>query len=499
MFRTPFRFVASLRSPVTLAGAAAVIWLACVAPANADWAALAALQKSGARVSASAVDLSDDTVIQQINADLRLTPASLTKLAVAAAALNVWHANRMFKTQVHAAGSLNNGQLDGDLYLVGAGDPSLTGESLLGLAGQIKIAGFKSVSGRLVVVPAPFASVECETKDRCDASVRSDTAYNAPLASIGTDFGTWCIDVRATTPGNPATITGCTTRLPIPVIGTIQTVKSDKGAPFWIERTTDAEGNDNLKVGGTIEGGVSQEVYRAMSSPALGAGLLLAASLADMGVQVARPVIVKDGALPADAYVVARIEGLVVKEQLGRMLRFSNNYIADVLTLTMAAEIGKTPPKSLSEASKTLSDFMVRTQDRKQRAALAPPVILSGSGLTPENEMSANDLIRLLGYQYRDARNFGSFYGGLVVPRQSPFAFLRNGSPAWQDRIALKTGTMDDPHSVCGMAGFIRKNDGGWISFAIIVNGGKTQNRHIPLYKALEAIRTDVEHLLKRY
>ena len=58
---------------------------------------------------------------------------------------------------------------------------------------------------------------------------------------------------------------------------------------------------------------------------------------------------------------------------------------------------------------------------------------------------------------------------------------------------------MDDPHSVCGMAGFMRKKDGGWISFAIIVNGGKTQNRHVPLYKALEAIRTDVEALLKRY
>ncbi len=84
------------------------------------------------------------------------------------------------------------------------------------------------------------------------------------------------------------------------------------------------------------------------------------------------------------------------------------------------------------------------------------------------------------------------------MPRQSPFVFLRNGSAGWQDRIALKTGTMDDPHSVCGMAGFLRKKDGGWITFAIIVNGGVTM-KHVPLYKALEAIRTDIEQLLVRY
>ena len=85
------------------------------------------------------------------------------------------------------------------------------------------------------------------------------------------------------------------------------------------------------------------------------------------------------------------------------------------------------------------------------------------------------------------------------MPRQSPFIFLRNGSAGWQDRIALKTGTMDDPHSVCGMAGFLRKKDGGWITFAVIVNGGTTQMKHVPLYKALEAIRADIEQLLVRY
>jgi D-alanyl-D-alanine carboxypeptidase/D-alanyl-D-alanine-endopeptidase (penicillin-binding protein 4) len=475
----------------------ALLLLTVANAAFGDWHALSNLQQSGARVSATAVDLTDNSVIQQLNSDVRLTPASLTKLAVAAAALSVWPADKMFKTQLLAAGPVDDGRLTGDLYLVGAGDPSLTGESLLSLAAQTKSAGITSVSGKLFVIPSPFATVQCETKDRCEAGVRSDTAYDAPLASIGTDFGTWCVDVRATRTGKPAAVTGCTTRLPIGVQGSVLTTESNKGAPLRVERAT-SDGEDTLRIGGTIEEGTTQIVYRAMSDPARGAGLLLRASLLDMGIQMTGGVSVEDGAPPAAAYMVGKAQGLSLKEQLGRMLRFSNNYIADVLTLTMAAETGE-KPASLSDAAKTLTNFMVRTQGKQKHKSVSPPLLLSGSGLTPENELSANDLVRLLAYEYHDTRNFGSFYGGLVVPRQSPFIFLRNGSAGWQDRIALKTGTMDDPHSVCGMAGFLRKKDGGWITFAVIVNGGVTQNRHVPLYKALEAIRTDIEQLLVRY
>ena len=482
----------SLRTFVLLLG---LLFLSPLA--RADWKALSALQETGARVSASAVDLSDNKVIQQLNADVRLTPASLTKLAVAAAALGAWPADKLFTTRLMANGPIRDGRLEGDLYLVGAGDPSLTGQNMLALAAQVRASGIRSVTGRLIVTQVPFAKVECETKDRCDARRRSDTAYNAPLASVGTDYGTWCVDVRATTVGAPATVTGCTSRLPIVVTGEITTTDAQK-SPFWIERFT-TDDVDELRVGGTVVPGVSQNVYRAMSDPAHGVGLLLEASLDDMGVDVAGPVVVEIGAPPASAFVVGRTDGLSLKEQLGRMLRFSNNYIADVLTLTLAADLDKTPPKSLAEASKKLSSFVTRTHVRDKKGALPEPLLASGSGLTPENELSADDLVHLLLYQYRDTPTFGSFYGGLVVPRQSPFLFLRSGSPAWQKRVAVKTGTMNDPRSVCGIAGFLRKKDGGWITFAAIVNGDDERRRRVPLHLALEAIRTDVEQLLKRY
>jgi D-alanyl-D-alanine carboxypeptidase/D-alanyl-D-alanine-endopeptidase (penicillin-binding protein 4) len=83
------------------------------------------------------------------------------------------------------------------------------------------------------------------------------------------------------------------------------------------------------------------------------------------------------------------------------------------------------------------------------------------------------------------------------VPREAAFDFLRHGSDAWLDRVALKTGTMNDPVSVCGLAGYLRKRDGGWIAFAVIVNGSARRS-HVPLDTALRAAQSDLEALLAR-
>src|SRR5262245_63019033 len=130
----------------------------------------------------------------------------------------------------------------------------------------------------------------------------------------------------------------------------------------------------------------------------------------------------------------------------------------------------------MASASAILADFIRRSQRWAKLSSLETPApIFSGSGLTPENLISANELASLLAYQYRDTRRFPAFYGGMVVPRDAPFQFLRTGTPDWLDRVALKTGTMETPHSVCGIAGYLRKKNGGWIAFAAIENAIQRQ------------------------
>jgi serine-type D-Ala-D-Ala carboxypeptidase/endopeptidase (penicillin-binding protein 4) len=473
-------------------------WIA-LPSAHADWQQLAQLQQSGARVSAAAVDLDDNAVIQRLNPDLALTPASLSKLVVAAAALDVWNANQMFRTRVYGSVAPRGGVLAGDLIVQGSGDTSLTGQDLWLIAAQLKSFGIRRIAGGVKMRSAPFPSVLCETKDRCEAETQSDTAYNTLLSSIGVDYGTWCLDIRAQTLGQAATVSGCSvTVLPIDVVGSVATTDYDDEASVWAERRTGPDGTDRIHVGGRMPLGSTQRFYRSMSNPALGTGSLLATTLAEVGIETTGGVSMFDGPLPPGAVELAAIEGLALKEQLGRMLRFSNNYIADVLTLGMASQLQQPPPTTLADASAVLTQYLQKARPRDKHAGPVPPRLASGSGLTPENLLSANDLVTLLGHVYRDPRNFGTFYGGLVVPRDAPFLFLRQGSTRWQNRVALKTGTMSDPHSVCGVAGYLRKQNGGWIAFAIIVNGGGTKKR-IPLYVSMQAIKGDVDRLLTRF
>ena len=468
-------------------------------PAMAAFEQLGELEKVGARVTAIAIDLGDLSVVAERNADTRLTPASLTKLSIAAASLEAWPADKTFHTRLLSAAALKEGVLGGDLILQGDGDPSLDDHLLWSLAAQLKGAGLTAVHGRLIVNAAPFGAMKCETSDRCKALERSDSAYNAPLSSIGVDFGNWCVSVKPTSLAQPAEVRGCGVRtLPIPIEGAIRTVGEGGRQTFWVERVTH-DGGDRLRVGGDIPLDRGQELYRAMSDPATGVGLLLSQMLKEIGIDLEGPVVVQSGSAVGQAAQLAQIEGLTLREQLGRMLRFSNNYIADVLTLNLAASLENETPTDLSSASGILSQFIQRSQRAAKLAVPRTPApIFSGSGLTPENLISANELVSLLAYQYRDTRRFPAFYGGMVVPRDAPFQFLRTGTPDWLDRVALKTGTMETPHSVCGIAGYLRKKDGGWMAFAVIVNGGPRMPQ-VPLFRAMGAARGDIEKILERY
>ncbi len=478
--------------------ALAVLVVAAV-PCRADWKALAALSRDGARVSATAVDLDSGISIDHLDPDNRLIPASLTKLVTAAASLQQWPADRMFRTTLMTTAEIRDGTLRGDLILKSAGDPSLDDHSLWTLAAQLKAYDITSVHGGLIISLAPFGQIPCGTVDRCQAEHRSDRAYNTPIAALGVDFGNWCVMVRPTQPGSEASVHGCgVAHLPIPLLGTVRTGAAGTPVSLRVERDSTQDG-DTLRVGGSVPMGDDQRVWRAMSNSPNGVGLLLIETLREMGITVSGPVTIAPQPTPASARELAAVEGLTLREQLGRMLRFSNNYIADVLTMDIASSLNSnsgTPPQDLTAGAQALSQFMTRLTpiNPEQRYGYE---LYSGSGLTVENRLSANDLAGVLAFQYHNASHFPAFYGGLTVPREAPFDFIKNDSDAWLDRVALKTGTLNEPVSVCGVAGYLRKRSGGWIAFAAIVNGSQG-HPHIPLDVSMRAIQSDVGDILAR-
>lgn len=104
------------------------------------------------------IDLSTGETVLEMNADIPLIPASIMKCVTTATLLSRLDEDARFHTEVYAAGTVRDGILDGNLIIVGSGDPSLNSRHVEGnkdICSQIAAAlterGVRSIAGRIVV------------------------------------------------------------------------------------------------------------------------------------------------------------------------------------------------------------------------------------------------------------------------------------------------------------------------------------------------------------
>ncbi|HDJ85942.1 MAG TPA: D-alanyl-D-alanine carboxypeptidase/D-alanyl-D-alanine-endopeptidase, partial [Chromatiales bacterium] len=386
------------------------------------------------------------------------------------------------------------------LVFVGAGDPGLTWDSLWELAaGAAAQAGLRRVRGDLVVDQSRLGAVPCATSDRCRALHGSDHAYNAPLSSAGVNYGAWCVWVRpAPAAGHRAAAGLCPPVVPgTALVGGVRTTARGYGAHVELWRTTEA-GVDTLHIGGAVSAALpTGRYYVSASDPARLTGVLLRSLLAARGVRV-------DGRVRVVSHPLANLEPLVAVKgptlghEISVMMHYSNDYMADVLALDLVRErAGDADPPLLADAGAALGRFAAAMDRAARIPGAAPrgtPVIASGSGLTPANRLSADDVVALLTRMYHSPALFPSYLAALSVPRGAPMRMLRGGNRVWLTQTAVKTGSMNEPVSVLGVAGYFRTRDGGWGAFAVLVNGTR-RRPHFAWYQAMAAIEHDIARL----
>lgn len=473
---------------------ALLLLLLSVLPAAAQQAALPALEAMDADVTALVVRFDEQGRAQRIaalNPDRPLVPASVSKLFVAADALRVYGAGHSFSTSLHATGPVANGVLQGDLVFAGSGDPALTHRDLGSIADMLRAGGLVRIAGNLRINLQRFGRVACEIRDRCDGLQRSAHSYDAQLAAAMVDYGTVAVMVTpAARAGEPAQV--AMLPFPIPAVR-IEAAVTSQGDRLALDagRHT-AGGIDTIRVGGSIPAGAEPFLFhRAVSDPALVLGQLLQGYLARAGIALDGRVLVEEGPLPAGARRLLAYDGQRLGLVLADMLRFSNNAIADVLTLDLAAELMPGQRPGLAAASARLGETVLGPGDGQD------PQLLSGSGLSPESRVSAAAITALLHGMYLDAGNFPDFNAGLEVPISAHGRTIRRGSEEWRTRIAGKTGWLSEPRSVFGFAGYWRTRDGGFGAFAVLVNSRK--GKPFGRAQAFDAVRADLSAILQQY
>ncbi|HYW91553.1 MAG TPA: D-alanyl-D-alanine carboxypeptidase/D-alanyl-D-alanine-endopeptidase [Gammaproteobacteria bacterium] len=458
---------------------------------------LRALDARGAVVSARVIDLRSGRTLAALHPGRSLTPASVSKLYVAAAALRHWGADHRFRTPVLRSGELRHGTLHGQLILRGAGDPGLTNAQLWTLAQRVADAGVRHIDGSIVVDQSLFGGVPCATKDRCNALSATHDAYNAPLSAAGFDYSAACLRVA------PGPVADRSARLAIepfdlPMFGLdgkVRTLPAGKLTRIRVVRHS-AHGRAWFDVSGAIAADARPRCYyRAVARPARYTGEALRAFLEQAGVDVQHAA-VRVADKPQHGVPVARVRGTALGEQLRGMLTYSNDYMADMLALDLA-RTGDSPPLTLAKAGAWLTRYARRVDARSPwpGARKGRPFLVSGSGLTVGSRVSADDVVALLADIYRRYGDFPAFLGALTVPDQTPVKMLRGGSRAWRNRVAAKTGSLSQPVSVFALAGYLRLGGGGWGAFAVLINGTR-RHPQVGMTRAINATRADLEAVL---
>ncbi len=110
----------------------------------------AQLRRSGGRGGAWVGDPQTGATLFAAGASRPLRLASNMKLFTTATALSAMGPKEQFETTLVADGTYAQGVVQGDLVLVGGGDPSLTRQGIGKLAAQARADGLEKVTGRLV-------------------------------------------------------------------------------------------------------------------------------------------------------------------------------------------------------------------------------------------------------------------------------------------------------------------------------------------------------------
>ncbi|MCH4812526.1 D-alanyl-D-alanine carboxypeptidase/D-alanyl-D-alanine endopeptidase [Vreelandella neptunia] len=457
----------------------------------ADFNRLSQLQNKGFSISAEArlldADSGTNALLGSVNPERQLSPASVTKAYLAAAALNRFGPQHRFTSQLVSSSSIDSGVLRGDLVFEGGGDPGLTTENLWRLVQRLHLAGVREVDGALVVSQWRFGPVDCITTDRCNALTRVANAYSAPLSSAGVNFGSWCVNVApAVSAEAPARVGLCDSQTSLITIDNqVVTRPANSGTEISAERITDERG-DVMRLTGQISTNASaRDVYRGAGDAAEKTAQVLMGMLSQAGIHVREPWRVSSTQPPSSAQRLAAVDSQPLQEILLRIMNYSNNYMADVLALDLV----DTPQAQLRQAGQAIESYV------QSLPGHGPLTLYSGSGLTTENRTSAQGVNVMLENMFRQSALFPSFIAAFQSPANGVMRFIRRGSPTFQNNVMLKTGTLNQPFAVRAAAGYFRTAQGRWGVFSVMVNGsGSTP--YLSWSEVLDPLSLDLDAMI---
>ena len=395
------------------------------------------------------------------NGNTLMMPASALKVVTLAAAAEKLGWDFRFETRLFAVGVVSGGTLQGDLVVVGSGDPSLddwdgTATRLFNdWATQLKAAGITAINGRIVGddhafenetigfgwawddLPAGFAAgVSALQFNEGNVQLRlgpGDAVGDKAIATVSPDFAGLTLKNMIVT-GPPDSVANVTRRrLP---------------------------GSSRLELRGSLPlRGRPYSQTASVDNPTLYFVNALRAALVADGIAVTGPAVDIDDlpSSPSRDHLTALItyQSPPLSMLATTMMKLSQNQFAEALFKTVGG--------GTAEAAR------MAERDVLQSWGIDPGTVIlaDGSGLSRYNYITPETMVSVLMHVFRTERLRAAYQATLPIAGRDGTLELRMKGTIAEGRAFVKTGSMNGVRTA---AGYVQTADGQTLVFAIMAN-----------------------------
>ena len=421
-----------------------------------------AARRSARAVGVHVLDLASKNEVFGYEADRQRILASNTKLLTTAAALARLTPEYRFETRFLIRGAVDaTGTLQGDVAVVGAGDPNLSGRfhdgdsfaPLRPWARELRARGIRAVAGQIYLVNGIFE----EPRIHPDWPRDQLTAwYEAPVEALS--FNDNCVLVRV----RPGVKAGAAVRVEtVPKVGYFQfrnTARTTSGNGRLLVGRQSA--SDTIVVSGSIgQRSGPVDVWVAVHDPVAYFAAAARALLAEEGITVGAGYQYLHGP-PPGVWEQVHVHSSPLDRTLAVTNKRSQNFYAESLAKLLGYL--QTGQGSWQSAVQAVTNFLVELGVSPTEFRLA-----DGSGLSRANLATPRAMTTLLEKMY--FHPYGRDYLlSLAHSGEEGLRWERRlALPPYRDNVFAKTGTLN---GVSTLSGYAKASSGKVYAFSILLN-----------------------------
>ena len=407
----------------------------------------------------------DDDTLYALNANKLVMPGSTMKIATLAAAAERLGWNYTFDTRLVAMGPIESGTLDGDLLVIGSGDPSIvegeTGASgaFAEWASALKASGVRTIAGRIIGDDNSFDDQALgpgwawDDLAGRDAVGVSGLQYNENIAQATIRPGPRV--------GAPATVALTPAGNDLEVDNQVVTGQAGTLPSIVASRSA---GSSRLQLAGSMPlSGEPLGRNVSVNNPTLFFVRALREALTAAGIEIRGAAVdvddLSDLPQPDKGRELFVHHSPPLSTLAGRLMKNSVNLYAETLFKTLGGTSG----------APTFEGGRMATTATLESWGVDPAGIIQvdGSGLSRYNYITAETLVAVLMHVYRDDRMREPFEASLPIAGRDGTLALRMKDTAAEGNVRAKSGTLANVRS---LAGYATSANGEPLVFALVAN-----------------------------